>query len=163
MGCARSCSTSARADFIRVRMGIGRPPAGFAGDVADYVLSSFERGGARLLPDMVDKAAQATLQVLTEGVERAMNEANTRPKRGRRAAKRPVRATGGGSKQGATVSPPRKRGREVTRSREALASRVEPFGMVPGGSLLQGIVPGAIVHKETSSHGNSSRGAEARP
>src|SRR5262245_59292977 len=29
-------------DFIRVRVGIGRPPPGFKGDVADYVLHDFD-------------------------------------------------------------------------------------------------------------------------
>ena len=38
------------ADFIRVRMGIGRPPAGFTGDVADYVLSSFDPMERALFP-----------------------------------------------------------------------------------------------------------------
>ena len=47
------------ADFVRVRMGIGRPPAGFTGDVADYVLSSFDPIERALLPDMLDKAAKA--------------------------------------------------------------------------------------------------------
>ena len=35
------------ADFVRVRMGIGRPPAGFTGDVADYVLVELRSGRAR--------------------------------------------------------------------------------------------------------------------
>jgi len=142
-------------DFIRVRMGVGRPPAGFAGEVPDYLLSSFSAVERSIVPEIVEKGVQATLKVLTEGVERAMNEANTRPKRPGGEG-----GSGTGGSKGNNPTGKKGEGQEFARS---LASRVEPFGMVPGGSLLQGIVPGAIVHKETPSHGNSSRGAEARP
>jgi PTH1 family peptidyl-tRNA hydrolase len=69
-------------DFVRVRMGIGRPPAGFAGDVADYVLSSFGPTERACVPEMVVRGATAVLRILTEGVDRAMNEANTRDRGG---------------------------------------------------------------------------------
>jgi len=65
-------------DFVRVRMGIGRPPEGFAGDVADYVLSSFGSAERACIPEMIARGANAVLRILTEGVDRAMTETNTR-------------------------------------------------------------------------------------
>jgi len=68
------------ADFVRVRIGIGHAAPGFAGDTADYVLSSFgpdERAG---LPDVVAKAAAVVRRVAGVGPARAMNEVNTRSK-----------------------------------------------------------------------------------
>ena len=66
------------ADFVRVRMGIGRPPPGFSGDVADYVLGGFSTSERTLVPDMITKGAKTTLRILAVGLDRAMNEANTR-------------------------------------------------------------------------------------
>jgi peptidyl-tRNA hydrolase, PTH1 family len=62
------------ADFIRVRIGVGRPPAGR--DAADYVLSPFlpeERSAAE---DAIARAAEAVAMVLREGLTRAMNACN---------------------------------------------------------------------------------------
>lgn len=67
------------ADFVRVRMGIGRPPSGFAGDVADYVLSAFAPAERLEVPPMTKSAADAVVELLTNGLERAMNRVNTRP------------------------------------------------------------------------------------
>lgn len=66
-------------EFMRVRMGIGRPPATFGGEVADYVLSSFGAAERAELPGMIALAADAVAQVLADGLERAMNRINTRP------------------------------------------------------------------------------------
>jgi PTH1 family peptidyl-tRNA hydrolase len=68
------------ADFVRVRMGVGRPSAGYTGEVADYLLSAFDADQRARLPEMIDKAAKAVIKILVEGPSRAMNEANTRPK-----------------------------------------------------------------------------------
>jgi PTH1 family peptidyl-tRNA hydrolase len=120
-------------DFVRVRMGVGRPPAGFGGEVADYLLSSFTAVERSMVPDIVDKGVQATLKVLTVGVERAMNEANTRPKRSGGEG-----VSGAGGPKGRGPSGKKGEGQDLARGS---ASRVEPFGMVPDGSLLQGIRP----------------------
>jgi PTH1 family peptidyl-tRNA hydrolase len=69
------------ADFARVRMGIGRPGAGFAGEVADYVLSSFSSSERAELPPIQKLAADAVAFIAGEGIERAMNRLNTRPAR----------------------------------------------------------------------------------
>lgn len=65
-------------DFVRVRVGIGRPPPGFKGDVADYVLSDFDAMERAELPDVVDRAAAAVEKVLDAGITAAMNAINTK-------------------------------------------------------------------------------------
>jgi PTH1 family peptidyl-tRNA hydrolase len=65
-------------DFVRVRVGIGKPPAGFRGDVADYVLSGFDAVEKAELPAVVDVAAAAARRVIVEGLAPAMKAVNTR-------------------------------------------------------------------------------------
>jgi peptidyl-tRNA hydrolase, PTH1 family len=67
-------------DFGRVRLGVGRPPPGFRGEVADYVLSGFDAGERAALPDLIEKARAAVLDVARRGFGPAMNACNTRPK-----------------------------------------------------------------------------------
>jgi PTH1 family peptidyl-tRNA hydrolase len=65
-------------DFLRLRIGVGRPPGGR--DPVDYVLSPFtstERGELDLV---LQEAADGVQRVIEVGAERAMNELNTRPK-----------------------------------------------------------------------------------
>ena len=59
-------------DFVRVRVGIGRPPAGVT--VTDYVLSRMEP----VVRDAIPKAADAVEFVLEHGPEAAMNRFNVR-------------------------------------------------------------------------------------
>lgn len=59
-------------DFVRVRVGIGRPPVGVT--VTDYVLGRMEAA----LKDAVPAAADAVETVLDHGAEVAMNRYNTR-------------------------------------------------------------------------------------
>lgn len=61
-------------DFVRVRVGIGRPPPGFRGDVADYVLQNFDSMESAELPDVVERACAAVEAVLAKGPAGAMNE-----------------------------------------------------------------------------------------
>lgn len=68
------------ADFGRVRIGIGRPPPGFRGEVASYVLSGFDATERAALPDLVKKAGDAVLDVARRGFAAAMNARNTKPK-----------------------------------------------------------------------------------
>lgn len=65
-------------DFVRVRVGIGRPPPGFKGDVADFVLQDFDTMERAELPDVVDRACAAVENVVAVGVTSAMNAVNTR-------------------------------------------------------------------------------------
>lgn len=69
-------------DFIRLRVGIGRPPPVFAGEVADYVLSSFDTVERANLPDILKHATETVLEVAARGVAAAMNVRNSRPKTG---------------------------------------------------------------------------------
>ena len=59
-------------DFVRVRIGIGRPPVGMS--VTDYVLSRMDT----LVRDAVPSAADAVEAVVEEGPEAAMNRFNVR-------------------------------------------------------------------------------------
>src|SRR5512139_1356292 len=63
-------------DFIRVRLGVGRPPAG--GDVSGHVLSRFAAAERQVLADLLDQAAAAVEAILTRGSAAAMNEFNGR-------------------------------------------------------------------------------------
>jgi PTH1 family peptidyl-tRNA hydrolase len=65
-------------EFVRVRVGIGRPPPGFRGDVADFVLADFDAMERAELPDVVDRAASAVDRVRKDGVAAAMNALNTK-------------------------------------------------------------------------------------
>ena len=65
-------------DFVRVRVGVGRPPG--AREAAGHVLAGFSAGERKELPFVLIAAADAAEAVVADGVERAMNEFNTRPK-----------------------------------------------------------------------------------
>lgn len=75
-------------DFGRVRIGVGRPPPGFQGDVADYVLASFDTIERAKLDDVLKQAVESVLESASRGFQAAMNARNTRPK----AAKTPKKA-----------------------------------------------------------------------
>jgi PTH1 family peptidyl-tRNA hydrolase len=59
-------------DFVRVRLGIGRPPVGVG--VTDYVLSRMDAA----VRDAVPRAADAVEAVVETGPEAAMNHFNAR-------------------------------------------------------------------------------------
>ena len=61
-------------DFIRVRVGIGRPAAGE--DTVDHVLDPFTLEERQRLPAILDRAADAVAAIVREGLEPAMNEYN---------------------------------------------------------------------------------------
>ena len=63
-------------EFVRVRIGISRPAGQM--DAADYVLQNFSGSERRQLDDIVERAADAVERVLEVGIEKAMNEFNTR-------------------------------------------------------------------------------------
>jgi peptidyl-tRNA hydrolase, PTH1 family len=62
------------ADFIRVRIGIGRPAPGE--DTADYVLSPFPADEKKSLPDALQRAVEAVRTVVLEGAAKAMTVYN---------------------------------------------------------------------------------------
>lgn len=59
-------------DFARLRLGVGRPP----GSAISYVLGRFPPAEARLLPEVLDHAADAIEAELKDGVLEAMNRFN---------------------------------------------------------------------------------------
>jgi len=61
-------------DFPRLRIGINRPPGRM--EASDYVLQDFSPQEMQLLPEILDRAAQAVLTFLTEGIEQAMTRFN---------------------------------------------------------------------------------------
>ena len=60
--------------FARVRVGIGRPPQGWA--TADYVLSKFTPDEAPLIEQAIVRAADAVETILKDGLNKAMNAFN---------------------------------------------------------------------------------------
>lgn len=64
--------------FVRLRMGIGRPPPSW--DPADYVLSRFTAAERAIVDKAIGEAADAIEAVLKDGLDRAMNTFNREPK-----------------------------------------------------------------------------------
>lgn len=76
-------------DFVRIRMGIGRPPPEFPGDVADYVLHDFDGSERAELPGFIERAVDAARRVVRDGLSVAMNAVNQKaPPRNRPAQKK---------------------------------------------------------------------------
>ena len=61
-------------EFVRVRFGVGRPPAGW--DSADYVLGKFVPEEQEIVRSAVVKAADAVEAIMKEGTAPAMNRFN---------------------------------------------------------------------------------------
>jgi len=71
----RSTIQNVGPDFVRVRIGIGRPPEGARMSVTDFVLGRMDSAVKEALP----RAADAVEAVVEEGAEAAMNRFNVRP------------------------------------------------------------------------------------
>lgn len=97
-------------DFGRVRIGIGRPPPGFRGEVADFVLSSFDGTERASLDDCLKLAAESVLEVASRGLPAAMNVRNTRLNRPGKA--KPKGAREGGGEAGRDPKAPSEAGEE---------------------------------------------------
>ncbi len=72
----RSMAAHLGPDFIRVRVGIGRPRGGR--DAVGYVLESFSASERKHLQELLGKAHDAVELILAHGPQRAMNDTNTR-------------------------------------------------------------------------------------
>jgi peptidyl-tRNA hydrolase, PTH1 family len=64
-------------DFLRVRIGVGKPPSKEQG--ADHVLSRLPKRQRDLFDVAVQEAADAVEVIVLDGVAKAMNTYNTRP------------------------------------------------------------------------------------
>lgn len=60
--------------FPRLRLGIGRPPGQM--QAPDYVLQDFSSGEMMLISETLDRAVEAALTFVTEGLDAAMNKFN---------------------------------------------------------------------------------------
>jgi PTH1 family peptidyl-tRNA hydrolase len=74
----RSLMSHLGREFVRIRVGIGKPEHGMDG--ADWVLSRFDAATKNTIEDAIEAASQAVELVLRDGVQRAMNVYNRRPK-----------------------------------------------------------------------------------
>ncbi|GIW70982.1 MAG: peptidyl-tRNA hydrolase [Planctomycetota bacterium] len=63
--------------FPRLRIGIGAPPPPM--EAADYVLAPFAEEEERLLPEVIERAADCVQCWLAEGIDRAMSRFNAAP------------------------------------------------------------------------------------
>ena len=61
-------------EFVRVRIGIGKPPG--SQDGSSFVLSRFDRSSRELIDQAIDDAADAVELVLEHGIKSAMNSFN---------------------------------------------------------------------------------------
>ena len=61
-------------DFVRIKLGVGGKPEGW--DLADHVLSGFDRDTEPLIRKVIAVAGEAVLTVMKEGAEAAMNKYN---------------------------------------------------------------------------------------
>lgn len=61
-------------NFLRVRIGIGRPPAGW--EVVNYVLGRFTADEEPLIEGTIKKAAEAIESIVADGAAKAMNKFN---------------------------------------------------------------------------------------
>lgn len=73
-GMANTIELLGTKDFPRLRLGIGRPPGRM--DPKDYVLQNFSKDDLRLLPDILNHAADAALEFVMNGLNAAMNKYN---------------------------------------------------------------------------------------
>lgn len=73
-GMASTITQLGTKDFPRLRIGIGRPPGRM--DPAAYVLQDFTRQELKALPEIMDRAADAALEFVVNGLDKAMNKYN---------------------------------------------------------------------------------------
>ena len=61
-------------DIARLRLGIGRPPGKM--DPSYYVLQDFSREEMKVLPEILERASDAALTFVIDGLNKAMNKYN---------------------------------------------------------------------------------------
>ena len=61
-------------NFPRLRVGVGRPPGQM--QAADYVLQDFSKAQLEALPFVLERAAEAVFDFVSNGIESAMNKHN---------------------------------------------------------------------------------------
>ena len=66
-------------NFIRIRLGIGKPET--ESDGVDHVLSNFTKNEIEIVQDSILTAADATLEIIQNGLQSAMNKFNVKTKK----------------------------------------------------------------------------------
>jgi PTH1 family peptidyl-tRNA hydrolase len=75
----RSISTELNTpSYGRLRVGIGRPPPDFQGDIADFVLQAASAEEQVGLASVLERASEVVESVVTDGLSQAMNRTNQR-------------------------------------------------------------------------------------
>ena len=96
------------ADFLRIRVGIGRPPAGV--DPADYVLTPPAPGRGEAFDAAVDAAGGAFADIVRLGFDKAMARWNAKARAADKSGKAPPESPGGnillapGASSGGSIS-----------------------------------------------------------
>jgi len=65
-------------DYVRLRLGIGRPGPDFRGDIADFVLEAVPPSDEPACESMLVKATEALELLVNQGLDVAMNRTNRR-------------------------------------------------------------------------------------
>jgi PTH1 family peptidyl-tRNA hydrolase len=65
-------------DYGRLRVGIGRPPPDFQGDIADFVLQAASAEEQAGLARVLERASEVVESVARDGLSQAMNRTNQR-------------------------------------------------------------------------------------
>jgi PTH1 family peptidyl-tRNA hydrolase len=68
----------ASADYGRLRVGIGRPPPDFQGDIADFVLQAVALEERIELARVLERASEVVESVVRDGLPQTMNRTNQR-------------------------------------------------------------------------------------
>lgn len=61
-------------DFSRIKIAVGKKPAYM--DLADFVLSRFDKAELKILKEEIELAGQACLEIIENGIDAAMNKTN---------------------------------------------------------------------------------------
>lgn len=77
----RSVSAHMGPETLRLRVGIGRPPPDFRGDVADFVLQAFAPQERAALDEVLERSVEAISLLASRGLPAAMNEIHQRKSR----------------------------------------------------------------------------------
>lgn len=72
----RSVAAGLGPDFIRIRVGVGRP--GESGGAIEHVLDAFDAAEKRIIDGLLDRIADSVETVICDGLDRAMNSYNQR-------------------------------------------------------------------------------------
>jgi PTH1 family peptidyl-tRNA hydrolase len=98
-------------EFPRLRLGVGRPPADFRGDGADWVLMRFAEPRAEV-EAMVARAADMAEAALADGMQAAINRFHASEPGARSQARRARRAAHAGAEDGEGPAEPEGGARE---------------------------------------------------